>query len=476
MVEVIAGRDGELASLRDFVESVSGGAVALVLEGEAGMGKTTLWRYGVETAQTADLCVLEAQPAESETSLSFSGLGDLLDPVLDEALAPLAVAQRSALARALVLEDVDGPAPDAHTTGVALLNALRGLCSSRDVLVAVDDVQWLDAASAAALAYATRRLRTERVGLLFSRRAGLESGLLDDLRRTRRRSEIEVGPLDAAALHQVVQGHIGVALPRPLLREVHQASGGNPFYALEIVRMLRRSDVSIEAGQPIPVPDSLHDLVHGRLLSLPPESRDFLLAAAAHAHPTLSITEAASGVSRVGGVTPVLEARIVELDGDRIRFTHPLLAAGAYEMADSLRRREIHARLADALEDPEARAWQLAASVDRGDEGVAAALEDAARIARARGAPRPAALLLDRAEELTPADQREDAIRRAVDAAHLHYESGDSHRAETRLRSVIHTAAGGPDARTGNRPARTCPCLRGPPRSGRLVPTDCRRS
>src|SRR4029453_15194521 len=115
MTEVIAGRDAGLASLRNFVESVSGGAVALVLEGEAGMGKTTLWRYGVETAETAGLCVLEAQPAESETSLSFSGLGDLLDPVLDEAPAPLAVGQRSALARALVLEDVDGPAPDAHT-------------------------------------------------------------------------------------------------------------------------------------------------------------------------------------------------------------------------------------------------------------------------------------------------------------------------------------------------------------------------
>ena len=127
-------------------------------------------------------------------------------------------------------------------------------------------------------------------------------------------------------------------LPRPLLAEVHEASGGNPFYALEIVRMLRRSGVSVEAGQPLPVPESLHDLVHGRLLALSPESRDFLLAAAAHAHPTVAITEAASGVGRDVGLTPALEARIVELDGDRIRFTHPLLAAGAYETADPLRR------------------------------------------------------------------------------------------------------------------------------------------
>jgi DNA-binding CsgD family transcriptional regulator len=437
MTEVIVGRDAELASLRDFVESVSGGAVALVLEGEAGMGKTTLWRYGVETAETAGLCVLEAQPAESETSLSFSGLGDLLDPVLEEALAPLAVGQRSALARALVLEDVDGPAPDAHTAGVALLNALRGLCGSRDVLVAVDDAQWLDAASAAALAYAARRLKTERVGLLFSRRVGLESGLLDDMRRTSRASELEVGPLDAVALHQVVQAHMGVALPRPLLREVHQASGGNPFFALEIVRTLSRSKVSVEAGKPLPVPDSLHDLVHGRLLALPPESRDYLLAAAAHAHPTLSITETASGVASAEGLTPAREARIVDVDGERIRFTHPLLAAGAYEVAQPTRRREIHARLAQALDDPEARAWQLAASVDRPDGEVAAVLEDAARIALGRGAPRPAALLLDRAKELTPTDRSDDAIRRGIEAAFLHFESGDSHRAEAQLHELI---------------------------------------
>src|SRR5919106_4296302 len=141
MTEVV-GRDAELRSLRDFVERVADGAVALVLEGEAGMGKTTLWRAGVEAAASAGLRVLQAEPSESETALSFSGLGDLLDPVLDDALVPLPAAQHGALARALVLEEADGPPPDAHAVGVAFLNALRGLCSARDVLVAVDDVQW----------------------------------------------------------------------------------------------------------------------------------------------------------------------------------------------------------------------------------------------------------------------------------------------------------------------------------------------
>ena len=444
MAAVVVGRDAELASIRGFVAGISDGASALVLEGEAGMGKTTLWLAGVEAAETAGLCVLQAAPAESEIALSFSGLGDLLDPVLDEALAPLAAGQRSALARALVLEEVEGPAPDAHAAGVALLNALRGLASTRDLLVAVDDVQWLDAATSSALAYATRRLRAEHVGLLLARRAGVESSLPEELRRTARYTDLDVGPLDLAALQLVVQAHLGIALPRPLLAEVHQASGGNPFFALEIVRSLTRSGVSVEAGRPLPVPDSLRELVHGRLLALPLDCRDFLAAAAAHAHPTVSITETASGVGRTLGLVPAVEARIVETEGDRIRFIHPLLAAGALETADPERRAEIHARLAELLEDPEARAWQLAASVDEPDESVAGALEGAASHARDRGALRPAALLLERAEQLTPSVLQEDAVRRGVDAAYLHFESGDSRRAERKLGEVVAPLAPGP--------------------------------
>ena len=442
----IAGRDAELASLRDFVGAVSDGATALVLEGEAGMGKTTLWRAGAAAAEEGGFRVLRALPAESETALSFSGIGDLLDPVLDEALAPLPAGQRRAISRALILDDEEGPSPDPHAVGIALLNAFRSLAEQRPLIVAVDDVQWLDPASSGALAYASRRLRDEHVGVLLARRTPLESALLVELRRALpgdRCTALEVGPLDVASLHRVVQDHLGATLPRPLLAEVHQASGGNPFYALEIVRMLRRSSVSVEAGQPLPVPESLHDLVHGRLLALPPECRDFLLAAAAHAHPTIPITEVATGVERGQGLMPALEARVVELEGDRIRFTHPLLAAGAYETADPLRRAEIHTRLAELLENPEARAWQLAASVELPDEEIAAALDGAAQHARARGALRPAALLLDRARELTPTDRPDHAVRRAVDAAYLHFESGDSPRAEAQLRDVTAPLAPG---------------------------------
>ena len=183
-------------------------------------------------------------------------------------MAPLPAGQRSALARALVLEEVEGPPPDAHAAGVAVLNALRGLATTRDVLVAVDDVQWLDAASAAALAYAARRLRSEHVGVLLACRTGVDSVLVGELRRVPRCGDVRVGSLEPSALHDVVHEHLAIALPRPLLAEVHQASGGNPFYALEIVRMLQRSEMSVEAGRPLPVPDSLHDLVHARLSRL----------------------------------------------------------------------------------------------------------------------------------------------------------------------------------------------------------------
>jgi DNA-binding CsgD family transcriptional regulator len=267
----------------------------------------------------------------------------------------------------------------------------------------------------------------------------------------------EVGPLGLRELHGVVRQHLGATLPRPLLAEVQTASGGNPFFALEIVRTLRRTGTSVEAGHPLPLPDSLRGLVHGRLLALPPESRDFLLAVAAHAHPMIAITEAASGVPREAGLQPALDAGVVELEHDRIRFTHPLLAAGAYETASPLRRAEIHARLAELLEDPEARAWQLAASVEKPDETVAAALEEAAWHARSRGAPRPAALLLDRARELTPSDGAGEADRRAIEAAYLHFESGDSPRAESQLTSLIASLpTGHARARGLMRLARVC--------------------
>ena len=410
------------------------------------MGKTTLWRAGVELGEETGMLVLEALPVDTEATLAFAGIGDLLAPVVDRVLELLPAVQRRALSRALALGDDDARALDPLALRVALLRALRLLAEEQEVLVAIDDSQSLDHASSAVLAYGIRRLQNERVGVFLSRRSGVESVLVDELRQSalaERLTTVHVGALDIATLGSVVNDHLGESLPRPLLGEVHQASGGNPFYALEIVRMLKRSDFAIKAGQPLPVPESLHELVRGRLSTLPPDARAFLLTAAACAHSTVSVTEAASGIPRAAGLAPSLEAHVVELDGERIRFTHPLLAAGAYEIAEPLERREVHARLAQVLEDPEARAWQLAASVEPPDGATAAVLESAAEHARLRGAPRLAALLLDRASELTPVDRADDAARRRTEAAYLHFESGDSTRAAAKLQALIAQLADG---------------------------------
>src|SRR4026208_1541614 len=183
MATSVVGRDAELASILDFVAHMSREAAALVLEGDAGMGKTTLWRAAVDHAQGCGVLVLEAQPVESETTLSFAGLGDLLDPVLDRVLGELPPVQRSALTRALALGDDDEPDLDPRALRVAVMGAIRALAEDRPVLISIDDSQWLDYASSAALSYGVRRFRGERIGLLLSRRSGLESVLLSELLR-----------------------------------------------------------------------------------------------------------------------------------------------------------------------------------------------------------------------------------------------------------------------------------------------------
>ena len=233
----------------------------------------------------------------------------------------------------------------------------------------------------------------------------------------------------------MVRDQLGLTLPRPLLAEVHEASGGNPFFALEIVRTLRRNDVSVEAGQPLPVPKSLHDLVHARLLALPREPRRPARRRGPRASPDDRGRSRFRDNPTAGSPrrwTRASSSSTAVASASRIRCSPP-----GYEAADPMRRVQIHARLADLLEDPEARAWQLAASVEEPDESVAVALEDAAVHARSRGALRPAALLLDRARELTASDRPDEAVRRAVDAAFLHFKAGDSRRAEAQLRDLI---------------------------------------
>ncbi|MFL5860060.1 MAG: ATP-binding protein, partial [Solirubrobacteraceae bacterium] len=210
------GREGELAQVDLFLAELTAASCALALEGEPGIGKTTIWREGVNRARRAGMLVLACRPAAAEAKLSFAGLSDMLAAVDETRFAALPVLQRNALEVALLRSAPDGPALDSRLVATALLSLLRELAASTTVLLAVDDAQWLDAPTAAVLTFAVRRLQHEPVGVLCAFRphsAGL--GLLDSVERHRVR-RLHVGPLALAPLGRAIADRLGHPLPRPL--------------------------------------------------------------------------------------------------------------------------------------------------------------------------------------------------------------------------------------------------------------------
>ncbi len=424
-VDVI-GRQEELEALDAFLDSLRTGSAAFVLDGDAGVGKTTLWRAGVEAAQRVGFRVLDTRPAAAEARLAFAGLGDLLDQGLAELLDALPPPQADALRVALLLEQAQGSPPDERAVAVAFLSALRIYAAESPLLVAVDDVQWLDSASTAVLAFAWRRLREEPAGLLMARRLGPATApaALVELDGTRR---LEVTPLSLGAVHGLLQARIALPLARPVLRRLYEVAGGNAFYALELGRALQRHGATPVPGEPLPVPEALRELVHDRLVVLPAPTREALAVAAALSQPTLSLLRGAG--HEADALRPALEALVLEVDGGDLRFTHPLLASAAYESVDAIARREIHRRLAAVVHDGEEQARHLALAVDGPDADVAGALERAAARARARGASAAAAELGEQALRLTPPDAPAEVHRRTIAAGLYCFDAGDPGRA-----------------------------------------------
>jgi DNA-binding CsgD family transcriptional regulator len=434
-VDVI-GRAAERAELGEFADAVARGPAALALEGGAGVGKTTLWLSGLRLARERGCRVLATRPAAAEAGLGFAGLGDLFGGVLDDVLDVLPLPQAEALRVAFLLERPRAPL-DERLVAVSVLSALRALGAVRAVVLAVDDVQWLDAASATVLSFAWRRLRDERVGVLLTRRAGepvpraLEG--LEPLRR------VAVGPLDLEDVHRLLRDRLGVVFPLPVLRRVHAVSGGNPFYALEVGRAFDRQRPVLAAGRVPPLPERLVELVAGRIAALPAATQDALAATAALSYPTPALVTALAGDEET--LRPAFTAHVLELDADRLRFSHPLLAAAAYETVDPLRRRQLHRRLAAVVADEDERARLLALGADGPDADVALALERAAARSRERGASTAAAELGEQARQLTPADAAAERDRRATSAALYHWAAGDTERARTVLEETAVTAS-----------------------------------
>jgi DNA-binding CsgD family transcriptional regulator len=255
---------------------------------------------------------------------------------------------------------------------------------------------------------------------------------------------LSVGPLSLGALHHLLGERLGLELSRSELARVQEASGGNPYFALELGRELARTEVRPLAGRSLRVPESLRELLGGRLAKLPADTADVLLEISALARPTVELVAAAHGdVERVRESISVATAEeIVELDDSRVRFVHPLLASICYERAPIWKRRAVHLALAAVVSDLEERARHLALAAEGPDASVAAELDAAAEQAAARGAPAAAAELSELAAHLTPNDPPLSRRRRRV-AADFYRLAGDPARAQAILEPLLGEVSAG---------------------------------
>jgi DNA-binding CsgD family transcriptional regulator len=442
----LIGRAAQIEAVDRLLDRARDTLASLLMDGEAGIGKTAIWRAAIERAAERGARVLRSAPAESERSLTLGGLTDLLSTVTDAELAFLPSVQRHALEIAVLRAEPSGQLPDQRTLSVATATLLRELASERPLVLAIDDAQWLDEASAAILVYATRRLVDRGAGILLAVRGEPDGSTLELTAGVpaEQRERLHIGPLPLAALHQLFLARFGASFPRLVLVRIEEASGGNPFYALEIARELARSGAVVTPGERLPIPETLGALVQARIGAVPPATRAALLLAAVAAEPTIETLRRAD-VGAPAALEPALQSGIAAVERHAIRFTHPLLAQAVISLARPEELRRVHATLARTAMSEDARARHLAGATEGRHEDVAAALEAAAAASRDRGATIDAASLYERASELTPESLGDQAIRRAMVAAEcLFIDVSENVQADTILETAVAKASPGP--------------------------------
>ena len=435
----IVGRGEALASLQVFIGETQRGPSALVLEGEPGIGKTMLWQAGIDRARAAGLRVLSSRPAEVEHPLALAGLGDLFEDVLDEVLPALSPPRRRALEVALLVEEeATGDPVDPRAIGIATRSALQLLAEDAPLVIAIDDVQWFDEPSKSALAFALRRLETVPVRLLLARRAGsggpapnVEHAIGEEHVR-----QLPLQPLSVGALHRLLRDRLERSFARQTLLLIHDRSGGNPYYALQLARVL---DPSSSPYQPLPVPETLEGLLREQISGLPEFTREGLALTSALGATSESFLERA-GISP-SSLDPAVAAHIVDRDNGTIRFTHPLLSSIIYQDLGP-ERLTVHRLIAEIAEDPLLHARHLALSTDSPDPSIADVLEDAARLAAARGATAVAAELAEQAFRLTPPTRADEVRDRALAAARADQAAGEWIRARAIASDLLESASG----------------------------------
>ncbi|MBA3348202.1 MAG: ATP-binding protein [Actinobacteria bacterium] len=267
--ERLLGREEELGAITRLLDAPEQLSRMAVLPGEAGIGKTTLWLAGIEAASQRGYRVLSCRPSEAETGFSFAGLTDLLDDSVARVVPQLPPIQRRALEAALLLGPTDGRA-DERAVAAAFLGALRLLAAESPLCLAVDDVQWLDAASLATLLFALPRLDSEPIVALLAVRGSVPSWLHRAVPEERLRT-VEVAGLSVGAIHELLRTRLDAAFPRPTLIRIWETSAGNPFFALELGRALQRRGGTLAPGEALPIPTDLDQLL-GERLDVPPDT------------------------------------------------------------------------------------------------------------------------------------------------------------------------------------------------------------
>jgi ATP/maltotriose-dependent transcriptional regulator MalT len=433
MATRVLSRAAESLAVSEFLDAASVDPTALVVEGDPGIGKTTVWSAGVDLAIERGFRVLLARAAAAESVLGYTALADVLAEVDPDEWAALPAPQRLAVDRVLLRADAAGTVTDPRAVAAGFLSVVRGLAKCGPVLLAIDDLQWLDASSMQIIAFAARRL-SGRVGVFGTVRtdpgaAAVTSWLqLPNHGHIRR---IRLGPLSLGSLREMVSERLGRSLPRHTMVRIQEISQGNPFYALELARVMDDQ----ATGSEVPLPHTLAGLVQARLGNLGAEVQDALLAASCVAAPTVELVARATAADAEHTVCLLGDAEdkgIVEIDGHRLCFTHPLLARGVYTAASPARRRAMHRSLAEIVEEPELQARHLAKAVAWGDPHTLQCLDRAAEMAQTRAAPAAAAELLDLAIGLGG-----DAPERRIRLAGHHFAAGDSARARALLEETI---------------------------------------
>ena len=423
---VFRGRAAERRRFDRLLEDVRGGqSAALVIRGEAGVGKTALLQYCAR--QASGFRVARAAGVETEMELPFAGLHQLCGPMLDR-LDALPEPQQAALCVAFGL--ASGDAPERFLVALASLSLLSEVAAERPLLCCIDDAQWLDGASAQVLGFVARRLLAESVALVCAVREPSDARQLDGLPGLALRGlEQEEARL---LLATVIPGRLDERVRDRILDETR----GNPLALLELPKGLSRAQLAGGFGlpEPLPLPGRIEESYLRRLEELPPETRLMLLVAAAEpvGDPALMLRAAtALGLPTVA-LEPATRTGLLDV-GAQVRFRHPLVRSAVYRSASDDDRQAAHGALADATDaelEPDRRAWHRAQATRGPDEDVASELEQSAGRAQARGGLAAAAAFLARAADLTPDPTRR--AERLLAAAHLHLQAG-SYEAALRL-------------------------------------------